>query len=270
MCFLTSAWVLPWKKYNLKDKPLIPPLPITKERYKLFLKQSSYRVLKPTRLPPEYASESGNMENVANKVVKDDNTGNKFKVPLKEQVFSTTFILLIIANGIMVLRSNFVGGAMFDILSYLGDTGEMVMIYNWMLPAGGLGGCVLFALEKIKPKWMYLLLFICGILFGTTILIPNPLELQYLTMVIFCPFRPILFGVLYYYVSYIYGFTHYGSLIGIAMVVAGCFNSLSFLFIYLAFSVFNGDFFVVNLILLGLQLPVIIWVIYLFKGLDEK
>jgi MFS family permease len=172
------------------------------------------------------------------------------------QVMSVAFWLLTLYMMVHVLRINFTAGSISIQLEEMGDDALFyVNLYILIFPLGFLS---IPLVGWLLDRWRFVVGFeainILALITGLLLMIPW-LPLQILTFVLFAGLRPFLFTAMYGFIGSRFGFTHYGKLVGICVGIAAVGSLSQTLLLYVTISYLNGNFFLVNLFLNLIVLP---------------
>jgi MFS family permease len=172
------------------------------------------------------------------------------------QVMSVAFWLLTLYMMVHVLRINFTAGSISIQLEEMGDDALFyVNLYILIFPLGFLS---IPLVGWLLDRWRFVIGFeainILALITGLLLMIPW-LPLQILTFVLFAGLRPFLFTAMYGFIGSRFGFTHYGKLVGICVGIAAVGSLSQTLLLYVTIFYLNGNFFLVNLFLNLIVLP---------------
>lgn len=175
--------------------------------------------------------------------------------PLRTQVFSPTFWLMVVFMCIFMLRLNFYMAKVFSELVDLsnGDRDASGVVASWfelLLPIGGILAIppTAYLLDHYSMSVTYSVVLLMGIAFGVLSMIPH-LMLQYVPILLFVVMRPMVYTAANDFTADTFGFKTFGTVYGLIILICGLFNLLQSPLGLLVTDVFSGHYWQVNFIL---------------------
>ena len=204
--------------------------------------------------PPQPASSGGGGE--------DEPAASKHAVcniPLRERSFreqalSAESLLLLAYFSVCALQCQFTVASIGAQLERMGDAdGAMIRYFGTCLALACLWTPLLGNLTDRVGFLTTLTLTNSLLLVATACLLVPSLELTYLSAIVYAVGRVSLWALYFSYTAHVFGFRHFGKLVGCGLTLAACFSLLQYPLLYLCIRVLDGDFTVANAIFLALH-----------------
>ena len=242
LAFICALTLMPKTPYEIKDEAVMSTSSANLGNF----------VLTEIEMQP---SPKATVETVTSKAV-DASTQELIQRPFKYQIKTVTFLVLAVFMCCYMLRLNFyIGNVEGQLRYFIKDSMALTNAINTfgiILPVGPLISIfITSALMMLPLEFCYTILALLQIVFSVvTIGFPGNLGLQkYGAFLLLVVMRAMTFTFCNKYVAGFFGFKTFGKIYGLIMLIAGLFSILQYLFVYLAVTVWGGDFTTVNLIM---------------------